>query len=268
MICESTCTINFISKVYFKRLPMFVKVHKGVFAWENALGSVEHTKLHTLASSQRFSRHIDEDLEHFKQHPYCKLMEKDCESILLRAVNQRSNLGDIFGYFTLRESFILKHEPAIAGARGMDYHLDSPRSDEDHETTHILSVIYTLRSADCKNGAISISNRNDGIADLTHPKDTVNYLAKDNSFYAFHGSFVTHGVKPILQGTRYSFVMFFNSHVSRVNVINLWMELHDGDQENSLVCYSCCKIFCSTKSLRDHNKKQHGIKLRSSLHII
>lgn len=260
---------------------MFTNIHKGIFVDKRGIDDLAYNELHSIIEQGMHWQNVDKENSGFVDHPVFDDMGFQSQSILLSNINQ-GNLFNIFGKCLFNHGFVLKHQYVKGACKSMSYHLDVPtyHGSETSENTHIVSVVYTMRSETCLGGSVCLSNRDDakvlqytlnkGKDDrhitacnqkrYSNSRDSYNFTARDNTFYAFNGSFVEHGVMPVTRGTRYSFVLFFKSHSSKISVINRWLldNVCNCDEKDPSVCYDCCKKFKNKKILHEHMQRKHN----------
>lgn len=174
----------------------------------------------------------------------------------LKPLITRANLKQFFPRMdqTIKRGFILKYNHVGTTNTSMSFH-----TDQVGEKGHVISVIYTLCECLNDSGAVRIADEDDGEVraydHIEHMASTFNHAAKDNSLYAFPGSYVQHGVvKNKQQGARYAFVIFFDSKYNTADIRDMWTRL-TGQADIQCRCEWCGHCMKHNKSLSNHKKR-------------
>ena len=134
----------------------------------------------------------------------------------------------------------------VPSDRGWRFHADG----EAHGY-EVVTAVLTLRSSDCRGGAIQFSNLADGSVDQKEYGERVwldhviSFSPKHASVYVFPGSLVQHRPTNIEQGTRFSLVAFYRVRSDYIKFLSVWA----GKEHH---CPDCERFYASKRSLQKH----------------
>ena len=115
----------------------------------------------------------------------------------------------------------------------------------------VVTAVLTMRSSDCRGGAIQFSDLADGSVDekqyggrawMDH---VISFHPRHASVYVFPGSLVQHRPTNIAQGTRYSVVAFYRVRSDYIKFLSVW-----AGKEH--YCHDCEKFYMNKRSFQKH----------------
>jgi hypothetical protein len=132
----------------------------------------------------------------------------------------------------------------------MTMHVDGSRNH------HVFTIVYTLRSHDCRGGSVTFSDNAEGYMDAHH-RCARTFTPPDNSVYFFPGGHVEHMVTHVTQGTRFAIILLAEwSDILPIQIIRYWTK------NEAFVCEQCLRVFKREKYLKAHKNKKSadGVK--------